>query len=113
MNITCIIFGVVFLAVGFLFFIGKAHEHIDGYKKMSEEEKSRIQIMPLCKNAGIVIGLAGIGFVIAGTVPIFADKIFIWYMILWFIGTGLDIRYISKSKRYINNSQDAIYIDKR
>ena len=113
MNITCIVLGTVLLIIGFLFFVGKAHEHIEGYKRMSEEEKSEIKIIPLCRNIGIVIGIAGIGFLIAGIVPIFSDKIFIWYMILWFIGTGLDVRYISKSKRYINNSHEAIYIDKK
>lgn len=110
MNITCVVFGTVFLIIGFMFFIGKVHEHIDGYKKMSEEEKAAIKIIPLCRNVGVVIGLAGIGFVIAGFVSVFADKIFVWYMIAWFIGAGLDIRYISKSSRFTNNlPQDGLY----
>lgn len=113
MNITCIVFGVVFLLTGFLFFIGKAQRYIEAYQKMTDEEKTEIKIITLCRNIGIVIGFAGIGFLGAGVNTIFADKIFIWYMIIWFIGTGLDIRYISKSKRYINNSHEAIYIDKK
>lgn len=107
MNITCIVFGMVFLFVGVWFFIGKAHEHIEGYKRMSEEEKANIKIKPLCKNIGIVIGLAGIGFLGAGLITIFANKIFIWYMIAWFVGTGLDVRYISKSSRFTNNPQES------
>lgn len=107
MNITCVAFGVVFLIMGILFFMGKAHEHIEGYRKMPDEEKVNIKIEPLCKNIGIVIGLAGIGFLVAGLFTVFANKVFIWYMIAWFIGTGLDVRYISKSSRFTNNPQES------
>ncbi len=104
MNITCIIFGVLFIAIGTLFFIGKAHKHIESYSTMTETEKSNIKIEPLCKNVGIVIGLAGLGILSAGFVPIFASKFFIWYMIAWFIGAGLDARFISKSGHYKNKA---------
>lgn len=104
MNITCIIFGILFIAAGIMFFIGKAHEHIESYSRMSEAEKANIKIEPLCRNIGIVIGLAGIGFLIAGVVSIFASKLFIWYMIAWFVGAGFDARFISKSNHYKNNA---------
>lgn len=107
MNLTYIAFGTVFLIAGFLFFIGKVHEHIEGYKKMSEEEKANIKIRSLCRNIGVSIGLAGIGFMIAGVNLVFADKFFIWYMIAWFIGTGVNVRYISKPGRFINNPQES------
>ena len=104
MNITCIIFGILFIAIGILFFIGKAHEHIESYNRMTEVEKANIKIEALCRNVGIVIGLAGGGFLIAGFVPIFASKFFIWYMIAWFVGAGVDARFISKSEYYKNNA---------
>ena len=98
------IFGILFIAAGTMFFIGKAHEHIESYSRMPEAEKANIKIKPLCRNVGIVIGLAGVGFLIAGLDPIFASKIFIWYMIAWFVGAGFDARFISKSNRYKNNA---------
>ncbi len=104
MNITCVIFGVLFVVVGIMFFIGKGHEHIESYNGMTEIEKANIKIEPLCRNVGTVIGLAGLGFLAAGFVPVFANKIFIWYMIAWFIGTGFDVRFISKSNHYKNNA---------
>ena len=106
MNITCIAFGLVFLLVGVLFFIGKAHKYIEGYRLMPEEEKGNIKIKPLCRNIGVAIGLAGMGFLLAGMISVFANKIFIWYMIAWFIGTGFDVRYITKSGQFINNPQE-------
>lgn len=104
MNITCIIFGVLFIALGIVFFVGKAHDHIESYRRMSEAERADIKIEPLCRNVGIVVGLAGIGFLIAGLFPMFASKGFIWYMITWFIGAGFDVRFISKSNHYKNNA---------
>lgn len=113
MNITCIVFGILFLIAGFVFSIGKGHEHLEGWQKMTAEEKANIQIVPLCKNAGVVIGLAGVGFLIAGFFPVFADRFFICYMVAWFVGTGLDIRAISKGKYTTNNPHSTVYIDKR
>lgn len=103
MNFSCIVFGITFIAAGIIFAIGKWHIHLSAWKNMTEEEKSEINIIPLCRNIGAVIMLGGVIFLLKAFIPAFAGKLFIVFMILWLIGAGCDLAYITKSKRYQNN----------
>ena len=100
MNLTCIIFGTAFAAVGVLFAFGKLHSHLSAWKNMSQEEKDKINIVLLCRNIGEVILLSGIIFLLNGFSPSFQEHWFTGAMIAWLIVAGLDVWFISKSKRY-------------
>lgn len=99
-NITCAVFGICFFIAGILFACGKIHNHLAGWKAMSQEEKDRVRIKPLCLNVGAVIALCGILFLLRGLWPGFWEKKFAFAMIAWFVLTGADIWFIGKSKRY-------------
>ncbi len=66
MDFTCIFFGVLFTVAGFVFACGKGHIHLSAWKNMSQAEKDKIKISPLCRNIGEVIALNGIIFLIKG-----------------------------------------------
>lgn len=102
MNITCLIFGVIFLIAGFLFAIGKLHVLLAAWKKMPNEEKEKIRIMPLCRNIGLMIMLSGALFLINGFWESFRDRWFALSMIIWLVVAGLDVWFITKSKHYQN-----------
>ena len=100
MNITCIIFGTLFAVAGLLFTTGKLLPYISAWKYMPQEEKDKINVIPLCRNVGEVILLSGIIFLLKGFWPSFQDHWFTGAMIAWLIVAGLDVWFISKSKRY-------------
>ncbi len=100
MNLTCIAFGVIFFLAGFVFFIGKGHEHISAWKQMPESEKAKIHIKPLYRNVGFMIAICGVIFLAAGLSAFFKENFFIWAMILWFILSGADFFHIAKSPKY-------------
>ena len=66
MDFTCIFFGVLFTVAGFVFACGKGHIHLSAWKNMSQSEKDKIKIRPLCRNIGEVIALNGIIFLLKG-----------------------------------------------
>ena len=99
-NFTCIFFGILFIIAGLVFFFGKAHIHLSAWKNMPQEEKDKINIVPLCRNIGEVILLCGIIFLMKGLWLDFSNHWFVGTMIAWLIVAGLDVWYISKSKRY-------------
>lgn len=100
MNYTCVVFGILFIAAGFAFACGKGHIYCAMQKNMSEEERERIKIVPLCRNVGEVIALNGIIFLLKGLWPAFANHWFVAAMIAWLIIASFDIWYIEKSNRY-------------
>ena len=102
MNVICIIFGMIFAAAGVLFAFGKLHPHLSAWKNMAQEEKDKINIVLLCRNIGEVILLSGIIFLLNGFLPSFREHWFTVAMIAWLIIAGLDVWFISKSKRYKN-----------
>lgn len=102
MNITSILFGLVFFIVGIIFFVGKGHVNLSAWKSMSKDDKSQINIKPLCQNIGGMIMLCGVIFLVSGLWGRFQEKFFIWSMILWLIAAGTDVYFIGKSERYIN-----------
>ncbi|MDD3184501.1 MAG: DUF3784 domain-containing protein [Anaerostipes sp.] len=104
MNITCICFGILFLVAGSMFFIGKGHIHISAWKEMTDVEKEKVDIVPLCRNIGGVISLCGFIFLISGLWIAFKNHVFVWSMIIWLIVAGTDVYFIGKSKRYIKNN---------
>ena len=67
---------------------------------MSQEEKESISIEALVHNIGIVISLCGLIFIINGIFINFRMHFFVPSMILWLVIAGIDVVYISKSKRY-------------
>lgn len=102
MDFTCIFFGMLFCAAGFVFACGKGHIYLSAWKNMPQAEKNKIKIVPLCRNIGEVIALSGIIFLMKGLWSGFSNHWFVCAMIAWLIVAGLDAWYISKSNRYRN-----------
>ena len=100
MNVTCIMFGTLFLITGILFAIGKLHKHITAWKNMPSDEKSRIKIIPLCMNIGSMISLSGVIFLINGFWQGFRDHLFVISMIVWLVLAGVDLFFIEKKHWY-------------
>lgn len=101
MDMTSLLFGIIFIITGFIFAFGKVYTRLNGWKYSSQEEKNRVNIDSLCKNVGAMISLSGVIFLLKGIVERFSNSIFIWVMIAWFVIAGLDVWYISKSEHYI------------
>lgn len=102
MKFTCIFFGILFIAAGILFALGKGHIHIAAWKSMTQQEREKIRIRPLCRNIGEVIALSGIIFLLKGLWSGFENQWFVVSMTVWLIIAGFDVRYIAKSSRYYN-----------
>ncbi len=100
MNATCLIFGILFLVAGIVFFVGKFHIHMSAWKKMPEDEKATVNIKPLCHNIGLVIMLCGVIFLASGIWSSFKTNFFTWFMIGWMVVCVADLVYIDKGKRY-------------
>lgn len=103
MNISCLLFGILFLTAGALFALGRLHERIAAWQKMSEAERHAVDIVPLCRNIGGMIMLCGLIFLAAGVFDGFFRHAFVWAMIAWMILSGFDVWYIEKSGRYIHH----------
>lgn len=102
MNYNCIFLGILFIIAGFIFATGNGHIHLYAWKNMTQFEKDKIKIKPLCRNIGLVIALNGFIFLIKGFLPMFNQSSFIATMIGWSLFAIFDVWYISKSKRYLN-----------
>lgn len=102
MNFTCVFFGVVFIAAGILFALGKGHIHLAAWKTMPQQEKDKIRIQPLCRNIGEMMILSGVIFLLKGLWAGFENPWFVVSMILWLFIAGFDVWYITKSDRYYN-----------
>ena len=100
MNVTCILFGLLFIGFGIMFAMGKLHEIITPWKSLSEQEKNEIAIQPLCMNIGEVIALSGIVLLINGIIPEFKSHWLVISMVAWFFIAGFDLWYIEKSKKF-------------
>ena len=100
MDVTCILFGLLFLVFGILFAMGKLHEIITPWNSLSEEDRNAIAIQPLCVNIGEVIALSGIILFINGIFPGFKSHWLVISMIAWFIIAGFDLWYIEKSRKF-------------
>lgn len=100
MNISCLIFGTLFVTFGLMFSLGKIHSHITPWKAMNDDEKAIIKIKPLCHNIGFMIILCGGIFLTGGVWSFFKAHLFVWCMIVWLILSGIDVCWIEKSQRY-------------
>ncbi|OMK23907.1 hypothetical protein BER30_003640 [Clostridioides difficile] len=69
MDFTCIFFGILFTLAGFWLAFGKGYRHLSLWKNMPQEEKDKINIVPLCRNVGEMIALNGIIFLMKGFLP--------------------------------------------
>ena len=100
LNIGAIFFGILFILGGTLFAAGKIHTRLNIWKQLPEEEKEKINIVPLCRNIGEVILLSGILILIDGLWPDFQEHWFSGAMVAWLIVAGLYVWFILKSNRY-------------
>ena len=100
MNLTCIFFGSMFSLVGVLFAAGKLHLYLSAWKHMPQAEKDTVNIIPLCRNIGEIILLSGIIFLLNGFFPAMQEHWFAGAMIAWLVAAGLDLWFISKSRRF-------------
>ena len=100
MNITCIVLGFGFVVFGYLFAVGEIHSRMIEWQRMTELEKSKIKIEPLCQNIGQMIMLAGFIFMLSGFWEAFRTHLFVWAMIVWLILSGIDLWDITKHKKY-------------
>ncbi len=101
-NITCVIFGILFFIAGVLFGLGKIHPRLAAWKATPQEDKDKINIVPLCHNIGSVISLSGVLFFLRGIIAGLAGTPFTIIMLLWMVLAGADVYYIYKSGRYYN-----------
>jgi len=76
MDYMCMVLGILFMAGDIIFAFGKIYKYVSAWQKMSDEEKSKIKIKPLCQNIGGMIVLNGITFVLKGCCTGFSDQIF-------------------------------------
>ncbi len=106
-NWTCLIFGIIFVIVGILFFVGQIHIHVKAWQNMPEDEKATVRIKPLCHNIGIVIVLCGVVFLASGIWTAFKENAFAWCMIGWMAACAADLVYIERGKRYRTDSAPA------
>lgn len=104
MNFYCIIFGVLFAAFSVAFFLGKQPKFLNLWVKTTSQESSEINIQALYKNVSLVLFLAAFLFIVSGFFQGFLDQYFIWGILAWFVLTGLDVLYISKSKKFITKN---------
>lgn len=100
MNLHCIAFGLIFLVVGIAFFIGVGPNWIKAWREIPKEAKSKIRMDELSKNIGCVFWAASAIFLISGFSPEFLKDVFVWCMVAWFVLTGIDVAFITKSNRY-------------
>lgn len=100
MNFTAVILGILFLACGILIAAGKLHTHLSAWKHMSQQERSKIKVRPLCLNIGEIVMLNGIIFMLKGLISNFTDHWFTLAIVAWMIVAGFDAWYISKSGKY-------------
>lgn len=100
MNLTCLIFGFLFSGMGVLFAAGRCHIRLTAWKRMTEEEKNKIRIRPLCRNIGAMIGLCGGIFLMGGIWSDFKEHAFVGAMFLWMAAAGLDLYHMEKGRWY-------------
>ncbi len=100
MNLKVLIFGILFFIAGVLFACGKLHTKIDGWQKMSPEEKAKVNERAMCLNFGAIISLCGVIFILAGAIPAFLDKGFTWAMVAWIAICFGDLFLVSKKKLF-------------
>ena len=99
MSIIHIIFGLMFSVTGYLFAKGKIHQYLTPWEKMPENEKAKIDIVPLCKNIGLIIFLAGAIFLAGGMWEQFREHLFVIAMVIWIVIAGIDL-YCIESKHW-------------
>ncbi len=105
MNITCIAFGGVLLIFGVLFFVTKLYRLFPFWKKMSFEERAKLNMKAISRNIGVMICVCALILLAAGLWEFFYTKVFIWAMILWFVAVVMDAILIATKKKYLNSSK--------
>ena len=97
MNITCLVFALLFLVCSFIFFGGRGDLFIPNWKKLSDKEKEEIPLHELSLNMGIVLSICAIILLASGLFEGFRDHFFAIAMVIWLIGAGVDVYFIEKS----------------
>lgn len=103
MNLYCIIFGIIFFILGITFLMEIAPSWIKEWRETPECDKKKVNIRLISKNVGFVFLTASAIFMISSFNQSFKENYFLWCMIIWLIGTGVDVAFISKSTRYKND----------
>lgn len=67
---------------------------------MTPNERSKVNIKPLCRNVGGVISLAGIILIVAGLWEFFLSEVFLWAMIAWIVVVIFDFAFLMKNKSF-------------
>ena len=96
MNITCLVFALVFLICSFIFFGDRGEMFIPNWNKLSEEEREEIPLHELSLNMGIVLSICAIILLASGLFENFREHYFAISMVLWLIGAGVDVYFIEK-----------------
>ena len=100
MNVASVFLGILFVMLGVLCFSGVILNYLNPWKALPKEEKDKIRIKPLCRNAGELITLFGVLFLIVGLWSGFQQHSFAITMIAWLVIAIFDILYVIKSSHY-------------
>lgn len=104
MNLHCIVFGIMFTLVGVFFLFGKGINHMKGFDDIPEEERKEIDLQKLGRLVARVFLSAGLIFGVAGLNQEFLHSAFKWFMIAWFVLTGITVYFLTM-KRYLHNQR--------
>ncbi|MCI7474531.1 MAG: DUF3784 domain-containing protein [Clostridiales bacterium] len=104
MNGICIFFCALFILMGAAFACGKGPMYLSVWNSIPQQQRAKMKIKPLRRNAGAMIALSGLIFGGKGVCSDLDDHWFVWAMILWLIAAGVDAWYLSKSGRYQTQS---------
>lgn len=99
--IICYVISLIMFVTGIMFFNTKAKEYINGYKNLSNNEKSKIDIKNLCRNISILFFLSSIIWGLAGYSEVFKRTYLVWSVLIWIVICILNIIIINKFKLYI------------
>lgn len=67
---------------------------------MSPEQRSKVNIKPLCRNIGTAISIVGVILIVAGLWEFFLSEIFLWAMLAWAVYVVIDFCYIMKNNSF-------------
>ena len=96
MNITCLVFAIIFLVCSFIFLSGKGYVFIPNWNKLSDEDKKDIPLDSLSQNMGIAIACCALILFASALFSSFREHYFAISMVLWLIGCGIDVYFIEK-----------------
>lgn len=106
LNFTVLVFGILFLAFGAATAMGLVHTHLKDWKAMSQEEKDKIDVAPLCHNIGAMIIFCGIIFTVKGIFYGLSNRLFLFFVLVWIALCAIDLMQMGKKGWYIKDDRD-------